>query len=111
MEEDTKPSIRFLGNNSVPAFLSDRRSPNGGESAPEGGETLRNEILPMLGLETPAAPYPFMSMESRDKVRQDISNALPPDKEVLKYVCLLQTQVHLDLVLTVADYSSCIGPL
>lgn len=47
---------------------------------------IRKDIMPILGLQISSAPYPFMSKEHMDKIRQDIAPALPSDREVLKYV-------------------------
>lgn len=42
--------------------------------------------MPILGLQVSSAPYPFMSNEHMDKIRIDISSALPSDREILQLV-------------------------
>ena len=41
--------------------------------------------MPILGLQISSAPYPFMSTEHMGKIRQDITMALPSDRDILKY--------------------------
>lgn len=84
-EEDDPNESRYLGQNSIAAFLSEEAQIG---SSPREGEhdVIRKDIMPILGLQISAAPYPFMSKEHMDKIRHDIAMALPSDKEVLKSV-------------------------
>lgn len=81
-DEDPNES-RYLGQNSIAAFLSDETG--AGEPAVDGDQDdIRKDIMPILGLQTSSAPYPFMSKDHMDKIRQDIAAALPSDRDVLK---------------------------
>ncbi|KAF7926207.1 uncharacterized protein EAE98_006502 [Botrytis deweyae] len=82
-EEDDPNESRYLGQNSIAAFLSEEAQIG---SSPGEGEhdVIRKDIMPILGLQISTAPYPFMSKEHMDKIRHDIAMALPSDKDVLK---------------------------
>lgn len=81
-EEDPNES-RYLGQNSIAAFLSEET--RAGEPAVDGEQdVIRKDIMPILGLQISSAPYPFMSKEHMDRIRLDIAAALPTDREVLK---------------------------
>lgn len=84
--DDVEPNeSRYLGQNSIAAFLKEEAKA-GEPSADSEHEVIRQDIMPILGLQISSAPYPFMSHEHMDKIRQDIAAALPQDREVLKYV-------------------------
>lgn len=78
-DEDPNES-RYLGQNSIAAFLSEEaRTPGQGDK-----DVIRQDIMPILGLQISTAPYPFMSKDHMDKIRLDIAAALPSDRDVLK---------------------------
>src|SRR3954464_5073814 len=69
-EEDTNES-RYLGQNSIAAFLSEET--RAGESNADGEQdVIRKDIMPILGLQISSAPYPFMSKEHMDNIRLEI---------------------------------------
>lgn len=81
-EEDPNES-RYLGQNSIAAFLSEET--RAGEPSVDGEQdVIRKDIMPILGLQISTAPYPFMSQEHMDKIRSEIASALPSGREVLK---------------------------
>ena len=81
-EEDPNES-RYLGQNSIAAFLSEEAQ--AGEALADGEQdVIRKDIMPILGLQISSASYPFMSKEHMDKIRLDIAAALPSDRDVLK---------------------------
>ena len=81
-EEDPNES-RYLGQNSIAAFLSEEAQ--AGEPNADGEQdVIRKDIMPILGLQISSASYPFMSREHMDKIRLDIAASLPSDREVLK---------------------------
>lgn len=81
-EEDTNES-RYLGQNSIAAFLSEET--RAGELIADGEQdVIRKDIMPILGLQISSAPYPFMSKEHMDNIRLEIVAALPSAREVLK---------------------------
>lgn len=82
---DDTPTPRYLGENSIPAFFGNQNSPEGRLGAEKQG-VLGTEILPMLGLQNPAGPYPFMSSNQIEQTRQEVFEALPPNREILRYV-------------------------
>ena len=83
LPDDVDPSEpRYLGQNSIAAFLSEEVKT--GEPADNEHEGIRQDIMPILGLQISTAPYPFMSNEHMDKIRHDISSALPSDREILQ---------------------------
>jgi hypothetical protein len=83
-DEDPNES-RYLGQNSIAAFLNEETRV--GEPLADGDQdVIRKDIMPILGLQVSTASYPFMSKEHMDKIRHDISAAMPPDREVLKSV-------------------------
>lgn len=58
-----------------------------GEPSAEGEhEVIRQDIMPILGLQISSAPYPFMAKDHMDKIRTEISSALPQDRDILKYI-------------------------
>lgn len=76
-DDDHAEESRYLGQNSIPAFLS--------EEARQGeGSDVQRDILPILGLDISSSPYPFMSMEQLNKVRHEVSGVLPSNREILK---------------------------
>jgi hypothetical protein len=83
IDDDDSTESRYLGQNSIAAFLGEEA--RGGQSA-EGGDpdSIRKDIMPILGLHISSAPYPFMSPSHMDKIRQDIAAALPSDRDILK---------------------------
>lgn len=78
-DEDPNES-RYLGQNSIAAFLSEEARAPGQDDK----DVIRQDIMPILGLQISTAPYPFMSKDHMDKIRQDIAAALPSDRDVLK---------------------------
>ncbi|KAG9246704.1 fungal-specific transcription factor domain-containing protein [Calycina marina] len=79
-EEETSES-RYLGQNSIAALIREEtRVPSAGGDQ----DVIRQDIMPILGLQISTAPYPFMSTEHMGQIRQDISMALPSDREILK---------------------------
>ncbi|TAQ90966.1 hypothetical protein B7494_g736 [Chlorociboria aeruginascens] len=82
-EDEEADESRYLGQNSIAAFLSEEtragQSPGDGEH-----DVIRDDIMPILGLQISSAPYPLMGKEHMDKIRQDIATALPSDRDVLK---------------------------
>ena len=42
----------------------------------------------MLGLQNPAAPYPFMAAIHIEDSRREALEALPPNREILRYVMI-----------------------
>ncbi|KAH8661020.1 hypothetical protein BGZ61DRAFT_485571 [Ilyonectria robusta] len=82
-EPDSTETSRYLGQNSIPALLreqsrSDHQNP-GGAVTPD----IHQNMGSILGLDT-SAPFPLMSSRHLDQLAQDISNALPSDREVVK---------------------------
>jgi hypothetical protein len=85
LDDDEANESRYLGQNSIAAFLSEETK--AGEPSIDGEhDVIRQDIMPILGLQISTAPYPFMAPDHMDKIRQDIASALPSDREVLKYV-------------------------
>jgi len=83
IDEDEHNESRYLGQNSIAAFLSEETG--AGEPSGDGDhDVIRKDIMPILGLQVSSAPYPFMSKEHMDKIRHDIAAALPSDRDVLK---------------------------
>ncbi len=84
--DDEEPNeSRYLGQNSITAFLSEET--RAGQASADGEQdVIRKDIMPILGLQISTAPYPFMSKEHMDKIRLDIAAALPSDRDVLKSV-------------------------
>jgi hypothetical protein len=83
LDEDDPNESRYLGQNSIAAFLSEEtraREP----TANGDQDVIRKDIMPILGLQISSAPYPFMSKEHMDKIRHDMAVALPSDRDVLK---------------------------
>ena len=85
IEDEATNESRYLGQNSIAAFLSEEA--RAGEPSVTGDQdVIKKDIMPILGLQISTSPYPFMSQEDMDKIRQQIASALPPNREVLKYV-------------------------
>jgi hypothetical protein len=82
-DEDDPNESRYLGQNSIAAFLSEEAR-SGQQSGDGEQDVIRKDIMPILGLQISTAPYPFMSKEHMDKIRLDIAAALPSDRDVLK---------------------------
>lgn len=82
-EEDPNES-RYLGQNSIAAFLSEEANAAGEALIDGDQDVIRKDIMPILGLQISSAPYPFMSKDHMDKIRLDIAAALPSDRDVLK---------------------------
>ncbi|RDW59496.1 hypothetical protein BP6252_12583 [Coleophoma cylindrospora] len=82
-DEDDSNESRYLGQNSIAAFLSEEtragKTPGDGEQ-----DVIRKDIMPILGLQISSDPFPFMSKAHMDKIRHDIAAALPSDREILK---------------------------
>jgi hypothetical protein len=85
IEDEATNESRYLGQNSIAAFLSEEA--RAGETSIVGDQdVIKKDIMPILGLQISTAPYPFMSQDDMDKIRLQIASALPPNREVLKYV-------------------------
>lgn len=81
-EEDSNES-RYLGQNSIAAFLSEETK--AGQPSGDGEQdVIRKDIMPILGLQISSAPYPFMSKDHMERIKDDIAAALPSDRDVLK---------------------------
>lgn len=84
-EDEGSNESRYLGQNSIAAFLSEEA--RAGEPSVGGDQdVIKKDIMPILGLQISTSPYPFMSPDDMDKIRQHIASVLPPNREVLKYV-------------------------
>jgi hypothetical protein len=82
-EEDPTNESRYLGQNSIAAFLTEEA--RAGETSADGDQdVIRKDIMPILGLQISTAPYPFMSQEHMGRIRHEIAAALPSNREVLK---------------------------
>lgn len=82
--DDLEPNeSRYLGQNSIAAFVNEEAIVN--QPTDQEHQGIRQDIMPILGLQTSSAPYPFMAKDHMDKIRGDIAAALPSDREVLKY--------------------------
>jgi hypothetical protein len=86
-DDDDPNESRYLGQNSIAAFLSEETTA-AQPSADGEQDVIRKDIMPILGLQVSSASYPFMSKEHMDKIRHDIASALPSDRDVLKLVFL-----------------------
>lgn len=85
LEDEGTNESRYLGQNSIAAFLTEEA--RAGEPSIAGDQdVIKKDIMPILGLQISTAPYPFMSQDDMDKIRLQIASALPPNREVLKYV-------------------------
>lgn len=83
LEDEGTTESRYLGQNSIAAFLTEEV--RAGEPSADGDQdVIRKDIMPILGLQISTAPYPFMSQEDMDKIRLEITTALPSNREVLK---------------------------
>lgn len=80
-ELDSSDASRYLGQNSIPALLREQGSPN----APEKGDTIRQDMRSILGLDN-TAPFPLMSARHLDRMTHDIAAELPSDRQVMKCV-------------------------
>lgn len=85
LEEEGTNESRYLGQNSIAAFLSEEAR-TGEPSVSSDQDVIKKDIMPILGLQISTSPYPFMSPEDMDKLRHQIATALPPNREVLKFV-------------------------
>ncbi|KAF4635812.1 hypothetical protein G7Y89_g2291 [Cudoniella acicularis] len=106
-DEDGTNESRYLGQNSIAAFLSEETR----AGQPEGDgeqDVIRKDIMPILGLQISTAPYPFMSKEHMDKIRLDIAAALPSDRDVLKTFQIYKqiVQPFWGLLIDVEDFES-----
>ncbi|PQE21690.1 fungal specific transcription factor domain-containing protein [Rutstroemia sp. NJR-2017a WRK4] len=105
--EDDPNESRYLGQNSIAAFLSEETQAG---SSPGDGEhdVIRKDIMPILGLQISSAPYPFMSKEHMDKIRHDIASALPSDRDVLKSFQIYKqiVQPFWGLLIDIDDFES-----
>lgn len=82
-DEDDPNESRYLGQNSIAAFLSEEA--RAGQPSGDGEQdVIRKDIMPILGLQISTSSYPFMSKEHMDRVKEDIAAALPSDRDVLK---------------------------
>jgi hypothetical protein len=91
LQDDDDPNeSRYLGQNSIAAFLSEETTA-AQPSADGEQDVIRKDIMPILGLQVSSASYPFMSKEHMDKIRHDIASALPSDRDVLKLVASIST--------------------
>ncbi|KHN99725.1 uncharacterized protein MAM_02578 [Metarhizium album ARSEF 1941] len=70
---------RYLGQNSIPAFLREQSSP----IERSDNVDIRGDMRSILGLDT-SAPFPLMSSHHLRRLAQDISAELPSDREVMK---------------------------
>jgi hypothetical protein len=86
-DDDDPNESRYLGQNSIAAFLSEETTA-AQPSADGEQDVIRKDIMPILGMQVSSASYPFMSKEHMDKIRHDIASALPSDRDVLKLVFL-----------------------
>ncbi|CAL3972209.1 unnamed protein product [Diplocarpon coronariae] len=105
-EEDPNES-RYLGQNSIAAFLSE--DAHTGEPIADGEQdVIRKDIMPILGLQISSASYPFMSRDHMDKIRQDIGTSLPSDRDVLKMLNIFKqiVQPFWGLLIDVEDFES-----
>ncbi|CAG8974134.1 hypothetical protein HYALB_00002771 [Hymenoscyphus albidus] len=103
-DDDDPNESRYLGQNSIAAFLSEEaRAPGEGEK-----DVIRQDIMPILGLQISTAPYPFMSKDHMDKIRLDIAAALPSDRDVLKTFQIYKqiVQPFWGLLIDVDDFES-----
>ncbi|KAE9367696.1 hypothetical protein N431DRAFT_348541 [Stipitochalara longipes BDJ] len=82
-DDDDPNESRYLGQNSIAAFLSEETTA-AQPSADGEQDVIRKDIMPILGLQVSSSSYPFMSKEHMDKIRHDIASALPSDRDVLK---------------------------
>ena len=83
MKGDDAVTPRYLGENSFPAFFGNQATPEGRLGNEKQG-VLGAEILPMLGLQNPAAPYPFMAANHIEDTRTEVIESLPPNREILR---------------------------
>ncbi|CZT48803.1 probable ZFR1 regulator of fumonisin biosynthesis [Rhynchosporium secalis] len=105
-EEDPNES-RYLGQNSIAAFLSEEAQ--AGESlSDDEQDVIRKDIMPILGLQISSASYPFMSREHMDKIRLEIAAALPSDRDVLKTFQIYKqiVQPFWGLLVDIEDFES-----
>ncbi|CAK7562687.1 MAG: hypothetical protein SEPTF4163_000537 [Sporothrix epigloea] len=82
IQVDSNPSemSRYLGQNSIPAFLREQAT----SSRQEGGvEHIRQDMQSIFEFDS-ASPYPLMSSRHLDRLTVDISAELPSDREVMK---------------------------
>jgi hypothetical protein len=85
MLDDATVTPRYLGANSVLAFFDSQSSPEG-RLQKKKQAVLEAEILPILGLQNPASLYPFMAANQIERLRLEVVEALPPNREILRCV-------------------------
>lgn len=83
LTDDDPNESRYLGQNSIAAFLSEETRA-GQPVNDRDHDVIRQDVMPILGLQVSSAPYPFMSSIHMDQIRHDIASALPSDRDVLK---------------------------
>jgi hypothetical protein len=93
VEDEGTNESRYLGQNSIAAFLSEEARA-GEPLVGDDQDVIKKDIMPILGLQISTAPYPFMSPEDMDKIQLHIASALPPSREVLKYVARLDLSTY-----------------
>ncbi|KAG0647645.1 Repressor of drug resistance 1 [Hyphodiscus hymeniophilus] len=106
-DDDDPDESRYLGQNSIAAFLSEETQ--AGEPSADGEQdVIRKDIMPILGLQISSAPYPFMSKEHMEKIRHDIGAALPSDRDVLKTFQIYKqiVQPFWGLLIDIEDFES-----
>ncbi|KAH8653179.1 fungal-specific transcription factor domain-containing protein [Tricladium varicosporioides] len=106
-DEDDPNESRYLGQNSIAAFLSEETRAGQATGTSEQ-DVIKKDIMPILGLQISTAPYPFMSKEHMDKIRLDIAAALPSDRDVLKTFQIYKqiVQPFWGLLIDVEDFES-----
>ncbi|TVY93069.1 hypothetical protein LAWI1_G000993 [Lachnellula willkommii] len=106
-DEDDPNESRYLGQNSIAAFLSEEA--RAGQPSGDGEQdVIRKDIMPILGLQISTSSYPFMSKEHMDKVKEDIAAALPSARDVLKTFQIYKqiVQPFWGLLIDIEDFES-----
>ncbi|TVY56054.1 Protein RDR1 [Lachnellula cervina] len=106
-DEDDPNESRYLGQNSIAAFLSEEA--RAGQPSGDGEQdVIRKDIMPILGLQISTSSYPFMSKEHMDRVKEDIAAALPSDRDVLKTFQIYKqiVQPFWGLLIDIEDFES-----
>ncbi|KAI9743775.1 MAG: hypothetical protein M1818_002509 [Claussenomyces sp. TS43310] len=84
----------YLGSRSIPAFVRDTASNVGDhQSSSRRRGNVENGIMPMLGLKEPSRAYPFLPLDPSPS-RLSIHDALPSDREVIKFFQCHRSQIH-----------------